>query len=158
MISASPSAQYLSIQIGKSISPGLPLAISNAFRLSHEPKEIPFVIHMIHSGKDADTIIHSVLGDDVQMSIDAIDEARSTLARHRSPRNPRTQTLFDTFCRIGNGWARSSATDPKEMPQSIIQAVWSPRTSPECHAYHRVIRHNWPRIVHGRVCRRVEGR
>ena len=55
----------------------------NDFRLPYEPEQIPLVIEMIRAGKDGDTIIRSLLGDDVQISIDAINEACSILACRR---------------------------------------------------------------------------
>ena len=55
-------------------------------RASEQPGPVPFVIQMINSGKDVDTIIRSVLGDDVQISIDAIDRVCSTFARRHETR------------------------------------------------------------------------
>lgn len=43
---------------------------------------MPFVIQMIRSGDDVDTIVRSVLGDEAQISIDALDEACSTFVPH----------------------------------------------------------------------------
>ena len=62
------------------------MSIYNDFRLSYEPEKIPFVIQMIHSGEDADSIIRSVLRDDAQVSIDVIDQACSTHALRRDIR------------------------------------------------------------------------
>ena len=63
----------------------LSTAISNTLRPPYEleQEQIPLVIQMIHSGEDEGSIIRSILGDDVQISIDAIDEVCRAFARHR---------------------------------------------------------------------------
>ena len=43
---------------------------------------LSLVSQMIRSGKDADTIVRSILGEDAQISIDAIDGVCFTFARH----------------------------------------------------------------------------
>ena len=55
---------------------------SPTFSIPHGLDQIP-VIQMIRSGKDEDAIIGSILEDDAQISIDAIDKACFTLACHR---------------------------------------------------------------------------
>ena len=63
-----------------------PSTISNASRFTCEPEQIPLVIQMIRSGQDADIIVRSVLGDDAQISINAIDEVCSPSARRHKTR------------------------------------------------------------------------
>ena len=59
-----------------------PSTIQDNSRLPCELEQIP-VIQMIHSGKDEDSIIHSVLGKGAQISIDAMDKVCSTFAHHQ---------------------------------------------------------------------------
>ena len=72
-------------------------------RASEQPGPVPFVIQMItdilarigNSGEDVDAIIHSVLGDNVQISIDAIDRVCSTFApRHETRKLTAVLTRF----------------------------------------------------------------
>ena len=106
-----------------------PPAFGLLIRRAFDPYELPPLVEAVFSSKGEREIVRSLSGDNAQTFVDVIDEARSTFGRHRDTR------LIDvgiyTFCRLGTGWDRPFVTDPKEMPQIVIQGVSPPRTSSE---------------------------
>ena len=99
------SAHWISSTSSVTVTkPNTPRPASNAFQVSERqalrllPGPAPFVIQMLHS----------VLGDDAQISIDTIDEAWATLAPHCEihqfkklilTRSVTRQWMTPTFCR-----------------------------------------------------------
>ena len=96
------------------------------------------LIESIFSNKDGIKIVRGLHEDDAQSFIDVIDEARYTLARRKEIRGNEIDTfIFWTPGTIKH--TRSFTTDPKEMPQIVVQGVWSARAPSDCHEGHRPV-------------------
>lgn len=73
-------------------------------------------------------MIRCLLEDDAQTFVDVIDEAR---LHALVIVNILAEIDIDTSRRLGTGSPRHPTTDPKEMPEIVVQDVRPPRTSPE---------------------------
>jgi len=101
-------------------------------RRAFGPHELPLLIHVVFSSRDESDIIHCLRsGDDAQTFVDVIDKVCFTFARHCETKLADNDT--QTPCPLGTGCGRTFATSPEEMPQVVVQGLWSPRTGSEGH-------------------------
>ena len=127
-------------------------ACGRLIRHAFAPHDLPSLIETISSSKDESDAVHSLQGDDAQIFVDVMNEARYTFAYRRE-----SETDTNTFYRPGARLARSSATNPGEMSQIVIQDVRSPRASSEGHEGPRSVRQNQCCTVQRRVWGHMEG-
>ena len=130
------------------------LACGRLIRRAFALHELPSLIEAIFSSKDEGNTIRCLTGDDAQTFVDVIDEVRSTPTHHCESM---IEIDIDTFCRLGTGKARSSAMDPKDMSQIVVQDMWPPRAPSEGPEDPHLLRPNRLRVVQGWVRRCVEG-
>jgi len=116
--------------------------------------ELPSLIEAIFSGEEEGDAIGCLCRDDAQTFIDVIDEVRLAFARRCDI--PLIELDMHTFHRIGAGQRQSFAPDQEEVPQIIVQDVWSPCASSEVLDDPCLLRPNRRRVVQGWVCRRLE--
>jgi len=117
--------------------------------------ELPSLIEAIFSGGDEGDAIGCLCRDDAQTFIDVIDEVRLAFARRRDI--PLIELDIHTFHRIGAGQRQSFAPNQEEVPQIIVQDVWSSCASSEIIDDPCMLRPNRRRVVQGWICRRLEG-
>jgi len=82
------------------------------------------MIEVIFSSQDEGDTTRRLLGDDAQVFVDVIDEARSTTPCEYVL----IETDIDMFYQPGAGQTRPFATGPRELSQIVVQNVRPPCT------------------------------
>ena len=89
-------------------------AYGRLVRREFTPHELPSLIEAILSSNDDGEMIRCLSGDDAQIFVDVIDEARSTFTRYH-------KTNIDVFRQLGTQFTWSLPVDSKEMPEAVVQ-------------------------------------